>query len=470
MSTRQNSTLFLAFCFVFTCLLPRGGHPCTTFCLDKGDQLVFGRNFNWSIGDALVITNKRNVSKTATVNNEDTGSRQPVSWTSQYGSVTFTQLAREFPFGGINEAGLVVELMILSTAEYPEHDSRPYIGSLQWIQYQLDNFSTVEQVIASDSRLRIRDVPGDNGSHYLVSDKMGNCASIEFIDGKLVYHTSETMPVKTLANSTYAESIAFLYEHSGWGGDLPLPQGHSSLDRFVRAADMVRKYDPETSGSAVDYAFDTLANLDGFNPTQWSIVYDILNLRIYFLTLENEQIRYLDLSSFDFSCITPVKVLDANANLSGDVSNDFVDYTYEINRDLIKKVAPDIPDEALDSLARYPETTVCIAVDCFIATAAYGSMMEPHVKVLREFRDRFLLDNRPGTIFVHLYNTYSPPMADFIAKHDNVREMVRFSLLPIIGVSWLCLKLGPVTTMLLIFLPLALISTTAAFIFLEKYR
>lgn len=86
---------------------------------------------------------------------------------------------------------------------------------------------------------------------------------------------------------------------------------------------------------------------------------------------------------------------------------------------------------------------------CFIATAAYGSMMEPHVKILRNFRDRFLFHNSMGKGFVRLYNTYSPPMADFIAKHDSLKAMVRISLLPVVGVSWITLKIGPLSTVVL---------------------
>ena len=87
---------------------------------------------------------------------------------------------------------------------------------------------------------------------------------------------------------------------------------------------------------------------------------------------------------------------------------------------------------------------------CFIATAAYGSLMEPHVKILRDFRDRFLLGNTVGKIFVRLYYTYSPPIADYIAEYDNLRAVVRISLLPVVGVSWIALKIGPVSTMALI--------------------
>ena len=64
------------------------------------------------------------------------------------------------------------------------------------------------------------------------------------------------------------------------------------------------------------------------------------------------------------------------------------------------------------------------------------------MKVLREFRDRFMLTNCVGRTFVDLYYTYSPPMADFIANHDTVRLMVRWSLLPIVGVTWISLDFG----------------------------
>ena len=86
---------------------------------------------------------------------------------------------------------------------------------------------------------------------------------------------------------------------------------------------------------------------------------------------------------------------------------------------------------------------------CFIATAAYGSLMEPHVKILRDFRDRFLIVNSIGKGFVRLYYAYSPPIADFIAKHDGLRAMVRISLFPVVGVSWIALKIGSVSTVAL---------------------
>lgn len=89
---------------------------------------------------------------------------------------------------------------------------------------------------------------------------------------------------------------------------------------------------------------------------------------------------------------------------------------------------------------------------CFIATAAYGSLMEPHVKILRNFRDRFLITNYLGNAFVQTYYKYSPPIADYIAEHSSLRTAVRWSLLPLIGMSWSLLNLGPFVTLIFILL------------------
>jgi YVTN family beta-propeller protein len=94
-------------------------------------------------------------------------------------------------------------------------------------------------------------------------------------------------------------------------------------------------------------------------------------------------------------------------------------------------------------------TTGSASSGCFIATAAYGSIMEPHVQILRDFRDRFLSTNAIGKSFLNLYYKYSPPIAHYIAQHDWLRFIIRWSLAPFVGISWLVLFVGPVSSALL---------------------
>ena len=69
---------------------------------------------------------------------------------------------------------------------------------------------------------------------------------------------------------------------------------------------------------------------------------------------------------------------------------------------------------------------------CFIATAAFGSYQAPEVVLLQKFRDRILLTNEPGRLFVEFYYRVSPPIADFIGSDDSLKQATRLSLMPLI--------------------------------------
>ncbi len=71
-------------------------------------------------------------------------------------------------------------------------------------------------------------------------------------------------------------------------------------------------------------------------------------------------------------------------------------------------------------------------IKCFIATAAYGSYLDPHVRTLRDFRDEYLLTNAPGRAFVDWYYRTSPPIASFIAEHKSLRVVTRAILIPVV--------------------------------------
>jgi hypothetical protein len=79
---------------------------------------------------------------------------------------------------------------------------------------------------------------------------------------------------------------------------------------------------------------------------------------------------------------------------------------------------------------------------CFIATAAFGSALEPRVVTLREFRDVYLLPSHSGRAFVELYYTLSPPMADVIAADEGLKTGARAVLAPVVAASETLLGAG----------------------------
>ena len=177
---RLLASAFLAFTLGAPWIVQEA-QACTTFCLHKGPRALFGKNYDWSVPDGLLVVNKRGVEKTAPLPPPE----HPARWVSKHGSVTFNQYGREFPSGGMNEAGLAIEIMWLDETRWPDPDGRPSLGSLEWIQYQLDNFSTVGEVAGHLQDLR---VTSQAKVHYLACDKSGACITVEFLDGKPVHH------------------------------------------------------------------------------------------------------------------------------------------------------------------------------------------------------------------------------------------------------------------------------------------
>lgn len=329
---------------------------CSSFCFQNKGRLVFGKNYDWSVQDGLIVINKRGIEKI-----NSTRDPHPAKWTSCFGSLSFNQYGREYPLGGINEAGLIVETMWLDDTQYADPDDRAAIDNLQWVQYQLDNSETIADVIATDARIRI--VGQAATLHYFVCDNTGACATIEILDKKMVAHHGRDLPVKVLTNSTYAESLSLLKKIRS-DRNAQIKTDISSLSRFVRASNMIEALSPRP-GKPVEEAFRILDRIAQGRYTKWAIVYDSSQRRVYFKILANPDMRFINLEAFDYSCKTPVMVLDINTQGKGDMTNQFREYSFTLNRELVENAyrktsfTSKMPDSTLDEVARFPETLNC---------------------------------------------------------------------------------------------------------------
>ncbi len=342
---------------------------CSTFMLKKGAKLIVGHNLDSTRHKpGVVVINKRGVEKQAKSWSELAYGKAvpnpPLKWISKYGSITFNKY-RDFPDGGMNEAGLFIVEMSLPGTGFPRDQSKPLLFMMLWMQYVLDNFESVEQVVKNAHDLTI---DGWNW-HFFTADRKGNAAAIEFLDGKVVVHQGPALPVPVLENSTYDREMERLKTYKGFGGDKPIDLNNKKQPTFVHGARMIKDFDPSQKPAA-DYGFDILAQF-GWEGTQWSYVCDLNALKVYFKTKASPKIKTLDFKSFDWSCKTPVKMLDIHADLSGAVEKNFRDYSLEYNREYVRRtfVAGNYEpvftshgsslEEAVERFAAYPESTMC---------------------------------------------------------------------------------------------------------------
>jgi penicillin V acylase-like amidase (Ntn superfamily) len=322
------------------------GLACSSFTLDTEAGVFVGRNLeSGGPQTGFVVVNKRGVRKESRSWMElffgQEVSGVPMSWVSEYGSVTFNT-SLEFPDGGINEAGLVFEEMTLMDTQFPNVEGRAPIFMILWIQYVLDTCATVDEVVQVARSAAI-----DGWSwHFWAADAGGDSAV-------------------------------------GFGGSRPLDaesqfsyEGPETDTRFARGAYKLSSYDASGDVPPLDYAFQVVDILAAPNLNQLQKIYDLDKERVYFRTPLAPRLRWVDVGGFDFGCESPPKVLEIQSDLEGDVTGEFVTYTAEVNRaalerqwehfrkhpeaiELMKNYNTN-PEEIMGRLQAYTETTRCL--------------------------------------------------------------------------------------------------------------
>lgn len=267
-----------------------------------------------------------------------------LEWTSKFGSAV-TSAYDICTTDGMNEKGLVANLLWLAESEYPARDSRkPALSVSVWAQYVLDNFATVDETVAAFSSGEF-DVVSDlmpDGSrmaalHLSVSDASGDSAIFEYIDGKLsIRHSSE---YTVMTNSpTFEKQLALDDYWNNIGGLVFLPGTNRAADRFVRASFYIGSI-PKTDDTrlAVASVFSVIRNVSvplgistpdepNISSTRWRTVADQKNRVYYYESVLYPFLIWVDFDGLDFSAGTPVKMIDpaSGQRYAGNTTSRFV--------------------------------------------------------------------------------------------------------------------------------------------------
>lgn len=264
-----------------------------------------------------------------------------LAWRSQYGSVVASMYGA-FTVDGLNAAGLVANGLYLSEADYGQRDAtRPGLGLPVVVQYLLDNFATVAEVVEFFESSNVQIVPllisGQPGTaHVSVSDRGGDSAIIEFLDGRTSIHHSADWTVMT-NSPPFDEQLELVSKYAGFGGDLPLPGATDSPSRYVRARHFAELM-PGGQGlrASVASMLAVVRNASvpfgeddpehpNIAPTRWRVVASPSDNLYFFDSTTAPNTFWVNLAALDLSEGGPVLRLDLQGETDrvGDVTSAF---------------------------------------------------------------------------------------------------------------------------------------------------
>ena len=256
---------------------------CSAFYYN-GENKILAKNFDWGFGQGYLIKNIRGQQKYS----YGFRGNNVAGWISKFGSITFNQNGKEFPYGGINEKGLVVEQLWLGNTEYQENNNKT-ISELEWIQYQLDNYEKVDEVIENINSLTIKPIAR---IHYFLADKNGVSAVIDFVNGDVKIDRKQDK-FQVITNETSEDSKKY-YDFSK---DIN-PNSRSHFDRYC-----ILRNNLNVENLSISESFKKLNLVKEDEPnykSYWSIVYDINKLEFYFKSVDNSEIKKVSLKDFSF--------------------------------------------------------------------------------------------------------------------------------------------------------------------------
>lgn len=342
--TRILAPLVAAVCLLATA--PGAGACTRVTWLGPNGAVITGRSMDWPYSfDAHLYVIPEGLTQ------DGSGGVNSLSWTSKYGAVVVAGAANpggpvNGVFDGMNETGLVANLLYLSEADFgpAPTDNRPRLSFGGWVQYVLTSFSTVSEVVDAFSNPSIYIVPVDFGPnkmgkptvHLAVSDASGDSAIFEYLNGKVVVHHGRQYQVMT-NSPTYDKQLALAAQWKNRDPNSELPGSIRSEDRFVRASYYLSQL-PQTTDDrkAVAGVFSVMRNVSvpwgvsdaahpNLSPTYWRSVSDATTKVYYFESTLSPNIVWANLNQLNFAPGSGVRAVSVENNdaIIGNVDADF---------------------------------------------------------------------------------------------------------------------------------------------------
>lgn len=328
---------------------------CSTIIFDVGRRKCLAQNYDYLLDHGLVAINLRDTNKS----NGDATVEKGLEWVVKYGSISFNQFSLEMPVSGMNEAGLAIALMWHEEGEFGIDEDYLRLNSLQWIQYQLDNFENIDEVVKGLQT--IRPEQGPVPLHFMLLDSQGDTLIVEFIGGELLLRKNAEYPI--LTNTSYDTCITVAMRDESSEND---PLGNS-VGRFAHLHRQLSKQTDKEYSTATGFCFlDSVSQtpnediaesfpwtkLENDTITAWSIVFDPAKKTILLKTDKNRATRSLNLDEISFDANSDYQVADINAGISGSMIPYFKPYSIDQNYEILKLSAPivGLPGDAIEEL------------------------------------------------------------------------------------------------------------------------
>jgi len=312
---RSIPALVLALAMLHGVLFAPSASGCTRVVfLGANGEVITARSMDWKvdIGTNLWVF-PRGMQRSG-----EAGSNS-VKWTSRYGSL----IASGYDVSttdGMNEKGLVANLLWLAESEYPKPQAnKPSLALSLWAQYVLDNFATVQEAVEALSpepfTVVTANVPGEDRLatvHLSISDATGDSAIIEYTGGKQIIHHGRKYQVMT-NSPTFEKQLAMEEYWQEIGGTVFLPGTNRAADRFARASFYINAIPKDQSPDlAVASVFSVIRNASvpygittpgqpNISSTRWRTVADQKRLIYFFESALTPNVFWVDMKGIDFS-------------------------------------------------------------------------------------------------------------------------------------------------------------------------